>query len=154
MVNISHLPEKFCFKLDEIGKRWIRETFGSDYYNTFNLKFNNYFHYPNRENSDGFLEGKHSFCKIIDNYTLITTDQLFPQPQIPTIEKGVMMLVWDEDEKQAGEREVMYFDGKKYYTRENNICYSYGYKHAKPIPQIPEYTIEEAELKFNIKIKK
>ena len=148
MKNLEHLPEKFAFKLDELGKRWIRETFGSDYYDDIN----HYFHYPNYENLNGFYAGYHQDLMIRKGYTLITTDQLFPQPQIPTIEKGVMMLVWDSSEDDAQEREVMLFDGKYYACRFKNGSY-FRVKNAKPIPQIPEYTIEEAEKKFNIKIK-
>ena len=152
MNNLSHLPAKFAFKLDEIGKRWIRETFGSDYYGS---KYNerDLFHYPNHETNEGFLQGEHTWNCILNGYTLISTDQLFPQPQIPTIEKGVMMLVWDSNEDYAQEREVMLFDGKYYACRFKNGSY-FRVKNAKPIPQIPEYTIEEAEQKFNIKIKK
>ena len=151
MNNLSHLPEKFCFKLDEIGKRWIRETFGSDYYDDIN----HYFHYPNYENLNGFYAGYHQDLMIRKGYTLIETSQLLPQPQIPTIEKGVMMLVWSEDEDLSVEREVVFFDGNYYYTKhpiktQPLVCW----RHAKPIPQIPEFTIEEAEKKFNIKIKK
>ena len=149
MKNLEHLPEKFAFKLDEIGKRWIKETFGTDYYDDIN----HYFHYPNYENLNGFYAGYHQDLMIRKGYTLITTDQLFPQPQIPTIEKGVMMLVWDSSEDDAQEREVMLFDGKYYACRFKNGSY-FRVKNAKPVPQIPEYTIEEAEKKFNIKIKK
>ena len=49
MKNLAHLPEKFSFKLDELGKKWVRETFGSNFYDDFF----NYFSYPN------FLNGKH-----------------------------------------------------------------------------------------------
>ena len=151
MKNLSHLPEKFAFKLDELGKRWIRETFGTDAYDCDD----NYFHYPDYANFKGFKIGNHSCDIVKKDYTLITTDKLFPKPQIPTIEKGVMMLVWSEDEDLSVEREVVFFDGNYYYTKhpiktQPLVCW----RHAKPIPQIPEFTIEEAEKKFNIKIKK
>ena len=150
MKNLSHLPEKFAFKLDEIGKRWIRETFGTDAYDCDD----NYFHYPDYANFKGFKIGNHSCDIVKKDYTEIPTSDLFPNPQIPTIQKGVMMLVWDYDESKVKEREVMFFDGNYYYTKhpikkEPLVCW----KNAKPIPQIPEYTIEEAEQKFNIKIK-
>ena len=151
MKNLNHLPENFAFKLDELGKRWIRETFGTDAYNCDD----NYFHFPDYANFKGFKIGNHSCDIVKKDYTLITTDQLFPQPQIPTIEKGVMMLVWHYIEEDAVKREVMFFDGQYYYARNKNSSSSLAfYKNAKPIPQLPEYTIEEAELKFNIKIKK
>ena len=142
MNNLSHLPEKFAFKLDELGKRWIRETFESDYYGS---KYNerDLFHYPNHETNDGFLQGEHTWNCILNGYTLISTDQLFPQPQIPTIEKGVMMLVWGENEDLSVQREVMFFDGKHYYSRSTNKLGYVPWPHAKPIPEIPEYTIEQ-----------
>ena len=146
MKNLEHLPEKFAFKLDEIGKRWIKETFGSTKYNNCN----GYFHYPNYMNNNGFYNGYHRDSELKKDYTLISTSQLFPQPQIPTIEKGVMMLVWDVNEENAPEREVMFYHPKKGYYETRGLFW----KHAKPIPHIPEYTIEEAEKKFNIKIKK
>ena len=148
MNNLSHLPEKFAFKLDEIGKRWIRETFGSTKYNNCN----GYFHYPNYMNNNGFYNGYHRDSELKKDYTLISTDKLFP-PQIPTIEKGVMMLVWSEDEDLSVEREVVFFDGK-YFVCVNKFGFYFRVKNAKPIPQIPEFTIEEAEKQFNIKIKK
>jgi hypothetical protein len=49
MQNLAHLPEKFSFKLDEIGKRWIRETLES-------LLMDNqggFFNYPNYQDSKG-----------------------------------------------------------------------------------------------------
>ena len=145
MKNLSHLPEKFAFKLDDLGKRWIKETFGSDYYDDEEKK--GIFHYPQLY-GEGFSPHDHLMNIVHKDYTLISTSQLFPQPQIPTIEKGVMMLVWENWEPDAKEREVMFFDGKNYHTKNGSL-----YSHAKPIPQIPEYTIEEAEKKFNIKIK-
>ena len=152
MKNLEHLPEKFAFKLDDLGKRWIRETFGTDSYDDYPL--NGYFHYPNYKDNQGFKDGEHANNQVLKGYTLISTDKLFPQPQIPTIEKGVMMLVWMGNENLAVEREVMFFDGNFYYTKhpintQPLVCW----KNAKPIPQIPEFTIEEAEQKFNIKIK-
>ena len=147
MKNLEHLPEKFAFKLDEIGKRWIRETFGSDYYDDSTYE---YFTYPNQKDGKGFKIGCHGDVCPDFGHTLISTSQLFPQPQIPTIEKGVMMLVWDVNEENAPEREVMFYHPKKGYYETRGLFW----KNAKPIPQIPEYTIEEAEQKFNIKIKK
>lgn len=155
MKNLEHLPEKFAFKLDDLGKRWIKETFGSDFYDDDKWK-TAYFNYPNYQNGKGFKKQFHiSFINTLDGHTLIETSQLFPQTQIPTIEKGVMMLVWSEDEDLSVEREVVFFDGNYYYTKhpiktQPLVCW----RHAKPIPQIPEFTIEEAEKKFNIKIKK
>ena len=89
----------------------------------------------------GLKKGHHVGQLPYTLYTLISTDQLFPQPQIPTIEKGVMMLVWNNDEKPK-EKEVVFFDGKYFVCKDN--CGSYfRVKNAKPIPQIPEYTIEQ-----------
>ena len=152
MKNLSHLPEKFAFKLDDLGKRWIRETFGTDYYDDEDHS-GCYFHYPNYRNHEGFKKGNHTMPVVLENYTLISTSQLFPQPQIPTIEKGVMMLVWGSNESEAIEKEVMFFDGNYYVCKHNYGINHIFYKNAKPIPTIPEYTIEEAEQKFNIKIK-
>lgn len=153
MKNLGHLPEKFAFKLDELGKRWIRETFGTDVYDKED-GYLPYFNYPNYLTKEGFLHKYHLDVRAYKDYTLITTDQLFPQTQIPTIEKGVMMLVWSEDEDLSVEREVVFFDGNYYYTKhpiktQPLVCW----RHAKPIPKIPELTIEEAEKQFNIKIK-
>lgn len=151
MERLEHLPEKFAFKLDELGKRWIRETFESSHYD--NNKEGLFFNFPNYHTKSGFKEGCHLLPEVDEGYTLISTDQLFPQPQIPTIEKGVKMLVWLTKESLAVEREVMFFDGKHYYSRSTNKLSYVPWPHAKPIPTIPEYTIEEAEQKFNIKIK-
>ena len=149
MERLKHLPEKFAFKLDDLGKRWIRETFGTDYYDNVGY----YFHYPNLKNFVGFKENHHLDFWVVDGFELIKTSQLFPQPQIPTIEKGVMMLVWGSNESEAIEKEVMFFDGNYYVCKHNYGINHIFYKNAKPIPQIPEYTIGEAEQKFNIKIK-
>jgi hypothetical protein len=143
---MKHLPEKFAFKLDDLGKKWIKETFGKNYDNSF-------LGYFNFDQKIGFNSLPLS-SKIQKDHTLITTDQLFPPQTIPTITKGVKMLVWDDWKAGAIEREVMFFDGE-YYVFKNisGIGYLF-FKNAKPIPQLPEYTIEEAEKKFNIKIKK
>jgi hypothetical protein len=153
MQNLQHLPEKFSFKLDELGKRWIRETFGSDYYDEHTEGF--YFCYPNYQNHNGFKVGYHMVNIAEHGYTLITTDKLFPpQNNVPTIEKGVMMLVWAFEEELATEKEVIFFDGKHYYAKhqkKNEPLVSW--QNAKPIPQLPEYTIEEAQEKFKFKVK-
>lgn len=152
MKNLQHLPERFAFKLDEIGKRWIRETFKTNYYDDHDER--HFFHYPNFDTDEGFKVGSHSHYCVVEDYTEIPTSYLFSNPQIPTIEKGVMMLVWGDDKEKAVEREVMFFDGNYYVCKHNYGINHIFYKHAKPIPQLPEFTIEEAEKKFNIKIKK
>ena len=133
MKNFDHLPEKFSFKLDEIGKRWIRETFGSDFYDD---DFFNYFSYPNFSDEKGFKEGHHGHFLKTQGFPLISTDKLFPPQSVPTIEKGVIMLVWDEDEDNAKEKEVIFFDGNLYYARGNDNPYLSGWQNAKPIPEI------------------
>ena len=148
---MKHLPEKFCFKLDELGKRWIHETFETDSYDNKG----GFFNYPNYHNSKGFKKNFHlSFVSQIDGYTLISTDQLYPPQTVPTITKGMMMLVWDYREECAEEREVMFFDGEYYHVKNPLSRDLKAWKNAKPIPVLPEFTIEEAEKKFNIKIKK
>jgi hypothetical protein len=138
MKNLSHLPEKFTFKIDEIGKKWIKETFGTDYYDDI-LFDGKYFRYPNHINGNGFYLGYHVAEALKSDYTEIPTSQLFPpQNIVPTIEKGVMMLVWDYNEEDAEEREVMYYDGNCYHTRDGHF-----WKNAIPIPSLPEYTIEQ-----------
>jgi hypothetical protein len=151
MQNLAHLPEKFSFKLDEIGKRWIRETFGIAAYDNQG----GFFNYPNYQDSKGFKKNFHlTFTRQMNGYTLITTDKLFPpQNIVPTIEKGVMMLVWDDIEKDALEREVMFFDGKYYYAKSNKTNNIVTWENAKPMPPLPEYTIEEAQEKFKFKVK-
>jgi hypothetical protein len=151
MKELNHLPEKFSFKLDELGKKWIKETFGIAAYDNLG----GFFNYPNYQNSKGFKKNFHlSFVRQIDGYTLITTDKLFPpQNIVPRIEKGVMMLVWDYKEEDAREREVMFFDGKYYFAKNPINSYLICWKNAKPIPTLPEYTIEKAQEKFKIKIK-
>jgi hypothetical protein len=140
MKNLSHLPEKFAFKLDELGKRWIRETFGTDYYDT--LFGDKYFVYPNFMNYNGFYAGYHIAVALKSDYTEIPTSQLFPpQNIVPTIEKGVMMLVWNNEEEPR-EKEVVFFNGKHYVCKDIHGGY-FRVKNAKPIPQLPEYTIEQ-----------
>jgi hypothetical protein len=152
MQNLAHLPEKFSFKLDETAKKWIKETFGIAAYDNQG----GFFNYPNYKNSKGFKKNWHlSFTRQMNGYTLITTDKLFPpQNNVPTIEKGVMMLVWAFEEELATEKEVIFCDGKYYYAKhqkKNEPLVSW--QNAKPILSLPEYTIEEAQKKFKFKVK-
>lgn len=67
------LPKKWCIKINQEVKNWIKSEFHTDYYNGENESV--YFHFPNYYNYKGFEAGNHISTEIIEDYTEITPEQ-------------------------------------------------------------------------------
>lgn len=76
--------KKLATKLTPAIKAWIKEEFGSDYYNNeFGIGL---FHFPNIYNYEGFIAGSHFFDKKEKDYTLISEQDFLAEFQTKKVD--------------------------------------------------------------------
>jgi hypothetical protein len=75
---------KLATRLTPTIKAWIKEEFGSDYYDY--AKPNRLFYFPNWLTKDGFLEGRHLFSIYSLEYTEVCDQEFLAEFQTKKIE--------------------------------------------------------------------
>ena len=149
-------------KLTPKIKEWIRTEFGSYCYDNSHSE---YFHYPNYKDNKGFKDGFHTSTEVEPDYTELSEQEFLNEFAKWEPKRGEMVFAWDNDESMGGEEIfVNYTEGSMfpYITvssgdeekfKNNEPFNTIQWKKCKRI-EVEEITIEEAEKRFNVKIKK
>ena len=140
-------------------KELIKTEFGSDWYDCENNEI--YFHYPNFYDNKGFEEGYHNSNGVKPDYTLVSEQEFLNEFAKWQPKRGEMVLVGGTLQERIF---VNYTEGEVFPYKtvrggdeekfKNNIPFFTNQWTQCSRIEVEEITIEEAEKKFNVKIKK